>query len=405
MTLADTHPRRDDIDLLDGNLYARDPHDVWAWMREHAPAYYDAKNDVWAITRYQDVLAIERDAKRFSSIRAPRPHGQPLPLSISMDNPEHQRRRALVYQGFTPKRVAEREAHIRAVCNEIVDRVCERGECDFVWDVAAPLPLLLIADMLGFDPSVFDDLLRWSDDIVRGQTSTPTPEVEAARARAMADFRTLQLEVIADRRSRGPQNDLISILCHAEVDGERLDDDSIVLETLLILVGGDETTRHVITMGQLALFDHPEQSSVMRSDSNSLRSGVEEMLRWVSPVKNMARTVVGEVSLHGEILRDGDQVLLMYPSANRDADEFPEPDRFDARRDPNHHLAFGFGPHYCLGQALARLELAVMFDVLFRRLPDLEPANDEPLPFRASNFIVGPEAMPVRFTPSARTRP
>ena len=403
--VADTHPRRDDIDLLDGNLYARDPHDVWAWMREHAPAYYDAKNDVWAITRYQDVLAIERDAKRFSSIRAPRPHGQPLPLSISMDNPEHQRRRALVYQGFTPKRVAEREAHIRAVCDEIIDRVCERGECDFVWDVAAPLPLLLIADMLGFDPSVFDDLLRWSDDIVRGQTSTPTPEVEAARARAMADFRTLQLEVIADRRSRGPQNDLISILCHAEVDGERLDDDSIVLETLLILVGGDETTRHVITMGQLALFDHPEQSSVMRSDSNSLRSGVEEMLRWVSPVKNMARTVVGEVSLHGEILRDGDQVLLMYPSANRDADEFPEPDRFDVRRDPNHHLAFGFGPHYCLGQALARLELAVMFDVLFRRLPDLEPANDEPLPFRASNFIVGPEAMPVRFTPSARTRP
>ena len=403
--VADTHPRRDDIDLLDGNLYARDPHDIWAWMREHAPAYYDAKNDVWAITRYQDVLAIERDAKRFSSIRAPRPHGQPLPLSISMDNPEHQRRRALVYQGFTPKRVAEREAHIRAVCNEIVDRVCERGECDFVWDVAAPLPLLLIADMLGFDPSVFDDLLRWSDDIVRGQTSTPTPEVEAARARAMADFRTLQLEVIADRRSRGPQNDLISILCHAEVDGERLDDDSIVLETLLILVGGDETTRHVITMGQLALFDHPDQSSVMRSGSNSLRSGVEEMLRWVSPVKNMARTVVGEVSLHGEILRDGDQVLLMYPSANRDADEFPEPDRFDARRDPNHHLAFGFGPHYCLGQALARLELAVMFDVLFRRLPDLEPANDEPLPFRTSNFIVGPEAMPVRFTPSARTRP
>ena len=403
--VADTHPRRDDIDLLDGNLYARDPHDVWAWMREHAPAYYDAKNDVWAITRYQDVLAIERDAKRFSSIRAPRPHGQPLPLSISMDNPEHQRRRALVYQGFTPKRVAEREAHIRAVCNEIVDRVCERGECDFVWDVAAPLPLLLIADMLGFDPSVFDDLLRWSDDIVRGQTSTPTAEVEAARARAMAEFRAMQLEVIADRRSRGPQNDLISILCHAEVDGERLDDESIVLETLLILVGGDETTRHVITMGQLALFDHPEQSSVMRSDSNSLRSGVEEMLRWVSPVKNMARTVVGEVSLHGEILRDGDQVLLMYPSANRDADEFPEPDRFDARRDPNHHLAFGFGPHYCLGQALARLELAVMFDVLFRRLPDLEPANDEPLPFRASNFIVGPEAMPVRFTPSARTRP
>jgi cytochrome P450 family 142 subfamily A polypeptide 1 len=220
----------------------------------------------------------------------------------------------------------------------------------------------------------------------------------------MTDFRDLQLAVIADRRSRPPQNDLISILCHAEVDGERLDDDSIVLETLLILVGGDETTRHVITMGQLALFEHPDQWSIMRDDPGARRTGVEEMLRWVSPVKNMARTVVGDVSLHGETLHDGDQVLLMYPSANRDADQFADPDRFEVRRDPNHHLAFGFGPHYCLGQALARLELVVMFDVLFDRLPDLAPAHDEPLPYRASNFIVGPEAMPVRFAPSARTR-
>ncbi len=396
------HPVRDDIDLLDGHWYSTEPHDDWTWMREHAPVYYDAHSDVWAITKYDDVLAIEKDAKGFSSFGAPRPHGMPLPMMISMDNPEHQRRRSLVYHGFTPKRVAEHEARIRAICNEIVDKVCERGECDFVWDVAAPLPLLLIADMLGFEPSAYDDLLRWSDDLIRATTADPTPEIQAASLEASLGFRALQLDVIADRRSKPQGSDLISLLCHSEVNGERLDDESIVQETLLILIGGDETTRHVITGGQLALFEHPDQWKIMRDHPDALQPGVEEMLRWISPIKNMSRTVVNDVELRGETLHAGDQVILMYPSANRDADEFRDPFTFDVRRDPNHHIAFGFGPHYCLGQALARLELNVMFDVLFRRLPDLEPANDEPLPYRASNFIVGPEAMPVRFTPTPR---
>ena len=161
-------------------------------------------------------------------------------------------------------------------------------------------------------------------------------------------------------------------------NGERLDDESIVQETLLILIGGDETTRHVITGGQLALFAHPDQHAVMRDEPGALQSGVEEMLRWVSPIKNMSRTVVHEVELRGETLHAGDQLILMYPSANRDPDEFPDPFTFDVRRDPNQHIAFGFGPHYCLGQALARLELNVMFDVLFQRLPDLEPAGGGP---------------------------
>ena len=191
----------------------------------------------------------------------------PLPMMISMDNPEHQRRRSLVYHGFTPKRVAEHEARIRVICNEIVDRVCERGECDFVWDVAAPLPLLLIADMLGFEPSAYDDLLRWSDDLIRATTSEPDP-----RDRGGVDggqhwgSGRCSSSVIADRRSKPQQSDLISLLCHAEVNGERLDDESIVQETLLILIGGDETTRHVITGGQLALFEHPDQRDIMRDE-------------------------------------------------------------------------------------------------------------------------------------------
>lgn len=393
------HDTRDDIDLLDGGWYAQQPYEQWAWMREHAPVYWDAANQVWGITRYDDVLAIEKDPKTFSSMRAPRPHGEPLPMMISMDNPEHQRRRSLVNRGFTPKKVQAHADTIRAICRKLIDDVQAKGECDFVWDLAAPLPLLLIADMLGFEPSAYDDLLRWSDDMIRGTTGTPTPEVQLAAMNAGIEFREYQLGVIADRRSRPPQEDLISALVHAEIDGHRLDDESIVSETLLILIGGDETSRHVMTCGMLALLEFPEQRELLAAHPEFIESGVEELLRWVSPIKNMARTVTTEVELHGEVLHPGDQVMLFYPSANRDDRVFREPDRLDVRRDPNPHLAFGFGPHFCLGASLARLELKIMFEELLRRLPDLTLATDEPLPFRSSNFITGPESMPVRFTP------
>ena len=397
------HAVRDDIDLLDGNWYARQPYELWAWMRENAPVYHDEANDVWAVNRYDDVLDIEKDPATYSSKRAPRPHGEPLPMMISMDNPEHQRRRSLVNRGFTPKRVSEREDHIRSLCTTILDKVTEKGECDFVWDVAAPLPLLLIADMLGFEPEAHDDLLRWSDDLIRGTTADPTPEVQTAAFEAGLGFREYQLGVIADRRAKAPQPDLVSVLCHAEIDGHKLDDESLVQETLLILIGGDETTRHVITGGALALMEWPDQRQYLVDHLDGpgvMETAVEELLRWVTPIKNMSRTVTRDVELRGEQLHEGDQVMLMYPAANRDPRVFDDPDRFDVQRDPNPHLAFGFGPHFCLGSSLARLELRVMFSEVLRRMPDLELANDEPLPWRASNFITGPEAMPVRFTPT-----
>lgn len=396
-----SHPVRDDVDLLDGSWYATEPHDAWEWMRRNAPVYHDAKNDVWAITRHADVLAVEKHPATFSSYRSPRPHGDPLPMMISMDNPEHQRRRSLVNRGFTPRRVGDKEPIIRDICAEIIDRVCEQGSCDFVWDIAAPLPLLLIADMLGFERDAYDDLLRWSDDLIRGTTAGD----DAASAKAMEAslaFREYQLGVIADRRARPPQEDLVSTLCHAEIEGERLDDESIVQETLLILIGGDETTRHVITCGMLALLDNPDQRALLARSPDMIETGVEELLRWVSPIKNMSRTAMRDVEVRGEQLHQGDQLILMYPSANRDDDVFEDPNRLDVTRAPNPHLAFGFGPHFCLGAALARLELKVMFSELLDRLPDLELAADEPLPFRASNFITGPEAMPVTFTPAAR---
>ena len=399
MAKPPTHP---EIDLLAGEFYADDPHPHWTWMREHAPVYHDAKNDVWALTRYADVLAASKDTTSFSNARnGNRPHGMPLPMMIHMDDPAHLQRRKLVNRGFTPRRVRDNEVEVRQICDGIIDRICERGECDFVWDIAAPLPLILIGNMLGFEQSSYDDLLRWSDDMLKGTTSTdPSAAIKASEA-GMA-FREYQMAVIEDRRSNGMREDLVSVLMQGEVDGQGLDDESLVMETLLILIGGDETTRHVITGGMHALLTHPDQRRKLNGAFDKhIETTIEEMLRWVSPIKNMNRAVTRDVEISGHTFHEGDQVLLMYESANRDESVFADPFAFDIARDPNHHLAFGFGAHFCLGNALARVELKVMFERLLARLPDLELATTDQLRLRPSNFIVGFEEMPVRFTPSA----
>ena len=397
--MRSTHPVRPGLNLLDGDWYADDPHEVWRWMRRHAPVYYDETADVWGIAKHDDVLAIEKDPVAFSSFRAPRPHGMHLPMMISMDDPEHRARRGLVNRGFTPRRIAEMEPKVGALCRVIVDRVSAEGSCDFVWDVAAPLPLMVIADLLGFEAAAHEDLLRWSDDLMRATTADPTPTQAKAGFDAMMGFREFQLGVIARRRAE-PRDDLISKLCQAEVDGVGLDDESIVNEALLILIGGDETTRHVISGGMAALLEAPHALAELAANPELLPVAVEELLRWVSPVKNMARTVTRDVELRGQRLRQGDQLMLFYPSANRDDDVFERPDELDLRRDPNPHLAFGFGTHFCLGAALARLELRVLFGEILARLPDLALADSAALEYRPSNFVSGLESMPVRFTPT-----
>ncbi|GIU90065.1 MAG: hypothetical protein KatS3mg010_1164 [Acidimicrobiia bacterium] len=194
----------------------------------------------------------------------------------------------------------------------------------------------------------------------------------------------------------------MSILVHAEVDGDRLSPDEVLHESLLILVGGDETTRHVVSGGMEQLLLHPDQYERLRDDPSAIPTAVEEMLRWVSPIKNMCRTVTRDTELMGQRLYAGQKCMLLYESANRDAAKFVDPERFDSSRQPNEHVAFGFGTHYCLGQALARLELRVMFEQLLARLPDIELAADpRDLPRRRANFISGLESMPVRFSPSA----
>jgi cytochrome P450 family 142 subfamily A polypeptide 1 len=225
-------------------------------------------------------------------------------------------------------------------------------------------------------------------------------DTAALAAMEYADYITAVAE---QRRKDSQSGDLIGTLVHAEIDGDRLDEASIIYESLLILIGGDETTRHVISGGMFELLRHPEQLRSLRADRTLMSSAVEEMLRWVTPIKNMARQMTRDVEFQGETLQKGEKLLLLYPSGNRDERVFAEPEQFDITRSPNDHMAFGFGSHFCLGNRLARMELSVMFDRLLDRLPDLALADPGEPPKRAANFVSGYETMPVVFTPTAPT--
>jgi cytochrome P450 family 142 subfamily A polypeptide 1 len=267
-----------------------------------------------------------------------------------------------------------------------------------VHDIAAPLPMIVIGDLLGVEPEDRDKLLRWSDDLIEGTSVSAPPEVMMRAMTAFEEYAEYHRHVAADRRA-SPRDDMMSALVHAEIDGQRLDDEAILQESLLILVGGDETTRHVITGGMEALLLNPGEAEKLVADPGLLSSAVEEMLRWVTPIQNMNRTATRDVELGGRTIRTGDKVLPLYPSANRDESVFPKPDEFHVDRQPNEHLSFGHGAHFCLGASLARIELRVMFDTLRSWLPRIRLATEAPLPRRPSNFIVGIASMPVTFTP------
>jgi cytochrome P450 family 142 subfamily A polypeptide 1 len=387
------HPTRDDIDLCSGAFWAGDHHEALTWMRREAPVYFDGT--VWGVTRYADVKDVSRQPELFSNAGGIRPQQGPLPMMIDMDDPAHLQRRKLVNKGFTPRRVRDSEPMVRKACTEIVDAVFERGECDLVNEVAAHLPMIMIGDALGVRPEHRADLLRWSDDMLKGLATEATAEQMEATANAFAEYVAYATEVIADRRS-APQDDLMSILVHAEVDGHRLEEQEVVQESLLILIGGDETTRHVISGGVHQLLLHRDQWDRLAADPSARPTAVEEMLRWVTPIKNMVRTATQDVDLHGQHIAEGDELMLLYPSANRDEDVFEEPFRFDSTRTPNDHVAFGFGTHFCLGASLARLEIAAMLDELLARMPGLRIADPDAEPeHRPANFVSGLEHLQV----------
>jgi cytochrome P450 family 142 subfamily A polypeptide 1 len=390
-----------DVDFTDGTFYADGgAREAYRWMRANEPVFRD-RNGLAAATTYQAVIDAERNPELFSNTGGIRPETPGMPYMIDMDDPSHLLRRKLVNAGFTRKRVMDKVPSIGTLCDTLIDSVCERGECDFVRDIAAPLPMAVIGDMLGVLPEDRALLLKWSDDLVTGLSSSIDEVTAQAVMEAFAGYTAFTMDIIAKRRTE-PTDDLFSILVNAEVEGQRMSDDEIVMETLLILIGGDETTRHTLSGGTEQLLRHRDQWSRAVADPGLLPGAIEEMLRWTSPVKNMCRTLTADTTFHGTDMRKDEKIMLMFESANFDESQFGDPENFRIDRNPNGHMAFGFGSHFCLGNQLARLELSMMTSRVLERLPDLRLVNDAPVPLRPANFVSGPEAMPVVFTPTEK---
>jgi cytochrome P450 family 142 subfamily A polypeptide 1 len=397
------HPTNPNVHIMDPHFYL-DPHPHFTWMREHAPVYWDETSPdggIWGVTLHEDIMLCSKTPEIFCSSESSRPErDSKIPSMINLDDPDHKRRRNLVNRGFTKQRVEAHEPKIRKICRELIDKVLPKGKCDFVREIAAPLPMIMIGDLLGVEPEDRDKLLRWSDEMLGGGAARhlPKDQQRAHQAKVALEYIQYAQAVIADRRKH-PRDDLMSILVRAEIGGDALAEDEIIQESLLILVGGDETTRHVITGGMLALIQNPDQRRMLQRDPSKITVAVEELLRWVTPIQNMNRTATRDTELRGQKIAKGDRLLLLYPSGNRDARVFADPFRLDVTRNPNHHVAFGGpGTHFCLGASLARLELRVMFEELLARLPELTLATPaEKLEYRPSNFIVGLEEMPVEF--------
>ena len=374
---AETRPR---VDLLDPELYRRDPHDVWAWMRANEPVYRDEPNGLWAVTRHADVMDVERRSMVFSS-RGYRAVLAPDEANmIAQDDPRHRQQRMLVQGELTRAAVAGRRAEIDALVTELVDVCMEKGTFDVVPTLAAQVAARLTTRLLGFPEEMWPDLQSWSERLMRTDMRERDPRVMADFIDANREFLAAMAPVMA-ARTACPAHDFMSIWAHAEIDGERLPPASVFHEVGLFIAGGAETTRTAISHGLRAFCDHPDQWDAMGSDPSLVDGAVEEVLRWVTPLNNFFRTVLTDDTVGGQPVSAGDRVVLLYPSANRDESVFADPFRFDIRRDPNPHLSFGFGTHLCIGANLARAVLRSVFGQLSSRSnapvpvtePDVEP--------------------------------
>ncbi|MCK9896509.1 cytochrome P450 [Frankia sp. AgB32] len=389
------------VNVLDPQFYV-DPWNAYRWLRDEAPVYWDPIQKIWAISRYEDVRAIEKDGARYSSSLGSRPHiDQAADNSmINLDDPGHQAQRALVVPRFTPRAMRGHADHVREVVTRILDDVVTLGECEAIDAIASPLPAIVVGDLLGYPRELWESVRDWSEKVMllAGQTSPDGPPhaTHPDLIPVMTEFSEVTVALIEARRAE-PRDDLISIWTHS--DG--WDVKRVLEETILVLNGGAETTRTVIgsMIRELAL--RPDQRQLLLERPELLAdSAVEEFIRWVSPVLNMRRTATVDHEFQGQHIRAGDEILLMYGAANRDPRMFPDADTFDVTRSQNHHVAFGFGTHVCLGAHLARLEIRIMFEELLRRMPDWDLVDpDEPKIVPAS-FARAYDRIRIRFTPS-----
>jgi cholest-4-en-3-one 26-monooxygenase len=390
-----THPSMR-IDLLDGELYATDPWSVYARLRAEAPVYHDEANGLWGVSRHADVFAIERDPKQWISSRGYRPQLDSDPSMIGMDDPEHARRRRMVYQRFTPRGVARYAEKVRATAVDCITAALDAGTVDAIPALAAPLPARVIGWLLGFPEEAWPQLVHWSaTSVVSGGGRRYVTEESMA---AVGEFALAVLDMARDRRAC-PAGDLLSIWSNAAPGEPAYDDEHLAHEALLLLVGGAETTRTVIATALDALIRHPGQWRRLRDDPSLIPDAVEEFIRWTTPILNMCRVAARDTEVAGVPVPAGGQVLLMYGSANRDEAVFDDPDVFDVTRRPGDHIAFGLGPHFCLGASLARLELRTFFEEFVARVDTAEWADSEGPRILRNSFVRGVTEFPVTLTP------
>ena len=413
------------VDFLDAQVWDETMRDRMRWLRENDPVHWSERSRLWVITKFEDVSYVSKNPQIFCSGGGVRPGSAvKLPL-IDEDEPRHTRLRRLINRGFTPRMVKKLEAAFREIATDTIDRIATRGECDFVDDIAVPMPILLIAEMIGIRKEDRERFHRWSDDLIAGDGNRDHPEIMERAGRALREYGDYLKEIFEDRR-RHPQDDLVSILVGAkdegligenrfEMDVERrpidtsaiqrieeirdVADDELVMLMVLLLVAGNETTRNGISGGMSLLIENPAERRKLTDDPSLIPGAVEEMVRLVSPVQSFARTATCDSELRGKKIGKGETVLMLYPAANRDPDEFEDPDAFKIDRDPR-HLGFGIGNHFCLGANLARMEMRVAFEELLRRLPDMEYARGGP-EIRPSPLVHSFVQMRVRYTPEA----
>lgn len=393
----------DEIDVYNPDLYVKGlPHDQFKVLRAKAPVFHHkepAGPGYWALTKYNDIVAVSKDPGTFSSHRGGTniedyPADQMIiiqTLMLNMDPPQHGKFRRLVSQAFTPRMVEKLEPRIRETVNEILDRAEAKGECDFVREISAELPLQVIAELMGIPVEDRAKLFDWSNRLIgfddpEFQTSPDDGAIAASELWQYANG-------LAENGGLTRPDGLVNALLNASIDGEKLTEMEFDSFFLLLTVAGNETTRNLISGGMLALLEHPDQLARLQANPALLNSAVEEMLRWVTPVMYFRRTLTRDVEIRGQKLKEGEKVAMYYGSANRDEDVFPDGDVFDVGRTPNDHLAFGIGEHFCLGTSLARLEIRLLFEGLIARFPKLR--LNGPVRRLRSNFINGVKAMPV----------
>jgi len=365
-------------DLLDPDLYRRDPHDVWGWMRSNEPVYRDERNGLWGVTRHANLMDVERRSTVFVSGQGYRAVWSPSEINmIAQDDPRHRQQRMLVQGDLTKKSVEARRAEVDDLVTEVVDSALDDGatQMEVVDAVAGQVPARLTARLLGFPESRWSDLKSWSERLMRTDMRERDGLVFREFIAANTEF-VEALGEVAREKYASPGDDLISAWIHGRIDGEPLPPEAIAHEVGLFISGGAETTRTAIGHGLRVFVDHPEQWEAISADPDLVPGAVEEVLRWVTPLNNMFRRAVADDRIGDQPVERGDRIIMLYPSANRDEAVFDDPYRFDIRRSPNPHIAFGFGTHLCIGTHVARATLAAVFGQMSTRITDLRVVSE-----------------------------